>query len=122
MGKTATKIRDLNKHKALYRLSESIDVNWDDDSPQTFFVVASKSHSWTGQSNPSATWDGPHTAEVLVFPANEDGSTINLVEVWGSYNCPGGHVEALEGMGFTVVDSSTPEGPWYTARFMRLEG
>jgi hypothetical protein len=111
-NKTATHVKSLNERQALYRLSEPVQYGWSDDGQTTTFVVASLALGWTGVSTGrgsfAAGFFGGNPTECLVFPARADGEIIEMCEIGGSYDCPGGHQEALEGMGFALLFEPQP--------------
>ena len=101
----------LSEKQTIYKLVppfESTDWN---GTPQVHeFVVASKAHAWNPSAPPGKTsfaagFLGGNPHELLVFPSN--GETIGeLVEIGGSYECPGGDAEALGDMGYSIEEKA----------------
>lgn len=97
--KAATRIKSVNERQTLYRLNPPHNGHE--------FVVCSKAIGWTGEDNPGSfsgpMFGQPNTCELLVFPATPDGFVTDFLEIGGSYQCPGGDVEALTDMGYAVA-------------------
>ena len=93
--KTATKVRELEgwrSHAILFRLSEPMEYgHYEDDQGSTEYVIVSAV---------VADFSGPET---YIFPAREDGTSISMSELNGSYRGGLDHREALAGAGYTVV-------------------
>lgn len=92
--KTATLIKDklpgFAGHAALYRLSEPLGSDWDEESVKTDLVVVSAA---------VVTYCGPET---YIFAADEDGQIASWSELPGSMKGTLSHAEALEGAGYEV--------------------
>lgn len=101
-------VRELNPRQLLLRLDPPARLGYGREWT-TEFVVSSKALAWTGVAVPLGSspfmngFSGGNPREVLVFPAREDGSIRELLEIGGSYDEPDGHVSALAGMGYELV-------------------
>jgi len=96
--KTATFVKQLpgwTGDARLFKLSEPVSVDsWsepDEEIETTEYVVVSAV---------AAMFSGPET---YIFPAYEDGTTISMGELEGSFRGGLDHEEALEGLGFEVI-------------------
>jgi hypothetical protein len=104
MNATATFVRQVDGWRGdarLYRLSEPIVYNeGDDDEGVTSYVIVSAVDfpSLFGQ-----------VTETYIFPANEDGTTINFGELDGSFKDGCDHELALEGAGYAIAEAEAIE-------------
>lgn len=93
--KTATlikdKLPDFAGHAALYRLSEPLDSEWNEEAPKAEFVVVSAA---------VVMYCGPET---YIFAADEAGEVTNWCELPGSMKGTLSHAEALEHAGYEVA-------------------
>jgi hypothetical protein len=104
--KTATVVRTLNERQILCRLSQPVQWGWGEEKGETSYVVSSKANAF-GQPGMEMLLGG-YASEILVFPAEESGSIIEMIEIGGSYS-EESHSSALEGMGFRLLEE--PEQP-----------
>lgn len=83
--KTATRIKkmDWRSDAYLYRLSEPYEGT-------SYVIVSAVIVPITG-------------AETYIFPAKEDGETISMIEMGGSFRGELNHKKALENAGYEVV-------------------
>lgn len=92
--KTATFIKQLERWRGdarLYKLSEPMAYGWgDEEAEETEYVIVSAV---------IAPFSGPET---FIFPAREDGSAIDYLELDGSFQGALDHARALRNVGYTI--------------------
>lgn len=95
--KTATFIRSVggwNGDARLYRLSEAVecerrDARGEFTESMTDYVIVSKTDNFV--------------TETYIFPANEDGKPLSMLDLPGSMKGDVSHEDALSEAGFTVT-------------------